>query len=101
MSLPVAPFGPNSPADHLGLLSRVSWPLPLGSADVDLSQVFTAGIARRIYINTSGTLYISRVGDGGVYTPYQVVAGTFLDGEFALIGGTVTGSSAMTVVVEL
>lgn len=100
MSLPASPFGPNAPADHTGMLTRATWALAIGASDTAMNSVFIAGIARRIYCNASGTLYVQRAGDS-VMTPYTVFAGQYLDGEFTNIGGTGTGSTAMTVNLEV
>lgn len=97
------PFGPATvPADALQRHRRpvCTYALAIGAADTDLATVFNAGLCSRIYCNAAGTVAVQRQGDAEL-TPYTVVAGTVLEGVFVKVGGTGSGSSAITVNLEL
>src|SRR5580700_5309683 len=93
MTQPIGPFQPADSAQRTRKTTATAQ-LTIGSADVPMSSLFNAGFARRIVSQGSGTLYVSRVDDGGVFTPYVVAVGTELRGIFAAIGGSVTGSTS-------
>jgi hypothetical protein len=102
LALPTSPFGAAWPADSAqrNLFTVATWALAIGSADTLMSAVFNAGFARRMVAQASGTLYVKRQGDTA-FTPYVVSAGTVLEGIFIALGGTTTGSSGITVNLEV
>ncbi|HEY2598585.1 MAG TPA: hypothetical protein VGJ79_08910 [Candidatus Dormibacteraeota bacterium] len=93
------PFGPSaiSPND---LLTTCTYAFAIPGTDTLMSTVFNSGYARRIYCNTSGTLFLSRANDGVNLYSYTVTAGGYIDGNITRIGGTGTGSTSMTVNLE-
>ena len=100
------PFGKNAPNDFRGLLPEQTHALAIPAGDTLLNTIFNAGYARRIYVQTAGTLYVARIGDlddskALVYTPYTVAANTYYDGVWAAIGGTTRGSTSATVILEV
>lgn len=93
------PFGPLAvPDGYLLTASHYAYAIP--SADALISTVFKAGFARRVYCGAAGTVYLQGRYET-VMVPYVVVAGTYLDGYWTAIGGTTTGSTSMTVNLEL
>ncbi len=95
-------IGPAMPADaaQRNLCPGTSYVLAIGSADSLMSAIFAAGFCRNVVALASGTVYVKRQGDS-VFTPYAVSAGTAIAGIIVAVGGTVTGSSAITVNCEL
>jgi hypothetical protein len=93
------PFGPASvPDGYLLTASHYAFAIPAG--DTALNTIFNAGFARRVYCGAAGTVYLQGRNES-VMVPYPVVAGEYLDGYWTAIGGTSTGSTSMTVNLEL
>ena len=90
------------PADaaQRNLLTVATFALTIGSADSLMSAIFAAGFCRRIVPQASGTVYVKRQADSG-FTPYAASAGVAIDGIIIAVGGTGTGSSAITVNLEI
>lgn len=95
------PFGPNAPNDITGAMTVATFNLTVPAGDTLLSTIFNSGICRRIYCNGAGTLFLSRTGDSLNYYSYTVTASQYLDGEFAAIGGTTRGSTALSLILEM
>jgi hypothetical protein len=94
-------IGPSTmPQGALDLVPKVVSAQAIGSPDIDLTTVFAAGRCRRVIPQAAGTVYLKHSGDAG-FTPYAVLASIPIDGDFIAIGGTGTGSSAITVNCEL
>jgi hypothetical protein len=97
MSSPTLPFGPNTQSRD-GVLNNptnISYPTSTGAADIVVSSIFSSGIAQSVYFNSAGMVYIQFRGDAAGYaSPYTVVAGTKINGNIVLIGGTTNYGSA-------
>lgn len=94
------PYGPDAPPDPTGLLTKCHYAFAIPAGDTLVSTIFASTICRRIYCNLGGTLYVKGSGDA-VFVSYTVFAGQYLDGDWVAIGGTGTGSTSMTVNLEL
>lgn len=94
-------IGPSTaPYGALDFVPTVVSAQAIGSTDIDLTTVFAAGLCRRVIPQAAGTVYLKHKGETS-FTPYVVLASIPVDGAFIAIGGTVTGSSAITVNCEL
>lgn len=91
---------PAGPPDELGLLTVCSYALLIGANDTLVNTIFSAGYARRVVPQGNGTIYIKRALDPS-FVPYAATAGQPIDGNIVAIGGTGTGSSAITVNLEV
>ena len=101
MALPSSPLGSSRlPPDESNLLTTTTWQLALPSGDTQMTSVFACGYCRRIVPQGSGTLYVQRFNDA-VMTSYLMTSGQPLDGLFKAVGGTTTGSSSITVNLEV
>lgn len=94
------PYGPSAPNDVTGLLTKCHYAFAIPSGDTQVSTIFSAGLCRRIFCGSAGTVYAQGAGDA-VMVSYAVPAGFYLDGEWVAIGGQTTGSTNMTVNLEL
>ena len=100
-TLPVGPTQlPSLPA-----FVGISYNFTIGSGNTTAASVFKAGVFRRIVCNAAGTLFAALEGDVNddgttAYVSYTVVAGQILEGLFVAIGGTTTGSTAISVTVQ-
>ena len=97
------PFGPSEmPADAAQrcLYPTCTYALAIEAGDTDVSTIFSAGFCRRIYAISAGTLFVQRKGDEAM-NAYTLAVGGVLEGIFVAVGGTTTGSSAITVNLEL
>jgi hypothetical protein len=90
------------PADSAqrNLLPVATSALAIGATDTIMGNVFAAGFCRQVVSQGTGTVAIKRVGDS-VFTAYAMTAGEVLEGIFVAVGGTGSGSSAITVNLEL
>ena len=73
----------------------------VGAADIVLGTVFNSAKCRVIYCNGAGNLYVQRRNDVAPAL-YVVTAGTVIEGEIVLIGGSTNhaGASAIQLVLE-
>lgn len=88
--------GPSyGPGDPVSLLTKNGLQVTTGAADLAMSTYYNANYCRRVVAQGSGTVFIHRVGDAvNAAISYAVVAGTIIDGEIDLIGGTTNYASA-------
>jgi hypothetical protein len=95
-------IGPNTlPEGSKDFLTVSTVSATIGSADILASAVFNTGVIRRVYCNAGGTLFVQRVGDTAYPAAgYTVSAGQYIDGQITKVGGTTTGSSAISIVME-
>jgi hypothetical protein len=97
-----AAIGPTLPADaaQTNRFTTATFALAIGAPDVAMSTIFAAAFCRRIVAQANGTIYVQRQGDSG-FAPYAVTTGVPLEGIFVAVGGTGSGSSAITVNLEV
>lgn len=90
--------GPSAaPANATGLQTTCTAVVTTGSSDVQMSTLFSCGIARRVIPQAAGNLYIQRPGDSG-FTKYVVLASVPIEGQILALGGTTTGTSSGMVI---
>jgi len=86
------------------LVSTTSPVTTASGSDVLMSSLFanSTGVAHRVMACAAGTIGISRINDGGVFTSYPVLQGQYIDGKIAAVGSTSHGTSvAMTWIAEV
>lgn len=77
-------------------------PYTILAADLDLTAKaqFNCGFCRRVYVNQAGSIYIQRINDTAM-SLYTLAQPGYIDGAITKIGGTTTGTTAGTLVLEL
>ena len=94
------PFGPATPVYPCFFTPTASYEFTIPSTDTLMSTIFNSGYAMRLKVQAASTVYVQHAMDGAM-VKYVLAAGEDIIGPIQAVGGTSTGTTATTVVLEV